>query len=151
MKNYFNTIVVTAVVCQISQLIAYRNESFSRFVRIICSLVMLLVILSPLRSMGEITEYQSEKINRIVFSEPTPEQETENTMELAAQTIMSHAVSVTGLREQGMRITLITDNSERITDIRLYVTNCAYADRVNAEKKLNEIYGVNVKIYSIRE
>ena len=148
MNGYLNTVIITVTVCQIAQLITQNTESYKRIVHIMCAMVVLLTIAQPIRYLITNLEDAVEFIRELTESEAAEITE-EDPLEMTAQAVMEHASKRFDLDSDGMRVVLITDDrSGALTEIQLFVSRCAYSQRVYASEKLTEIYGIPVYIYS---
>ena len=148
MNGYLNSIIITAAACQIAQMIVPDSDSLKRGIRMLCALAVLLTMLSPVRYLTANYDHISAAIEEWLNDENTAEI-TEEPMNQIAQAVMEHAVQACRLDPDGMRVTLLTDDTTgELTEIQLFVRRCAFADREDASRRLTEIYGIPVKIYS---
>lgn len=151
MSGYLNSVMITVVVCQIAQMMAPDSDSFKKAVRMICALVMLLTIASPIRYLTTNYDHIFSRIETWL-NEENADNSVSDPMEQIAQAVMEHAVQVCSLDPDQMKVTILTDDETgRIAEIQLFVKRCTYAERELARMKLTEIYGIPVSIYNDRE
>lgn len=150
MNGYLNTVIITVTACQIAQMITQNTEAYKRIVHIMCAMVVLLTIAQPLRWIVLHLEEAVDFVQGMTEQEAA-ENTTKDPLEMTAQAVMEHASTSFDLDSDGMKIVLITDDRDgTLTEIQLFVSRCAYAQRENASEKMTEIYGVPVYIYSNR-
>ena len=148
MNGYLNSMIITAAACQIAQMILPDSGRLKRGIRMLCALAVLLTMLEPVRYLTTNYDYIADEIREWLDSGMDAEN-VEDPMNQIAQAVMEHAVQTCGLDPDGMKVTLLTDETtQELTEIQLFVRRCSYADRTDAERKLTEAYGINVRIYS---
>ena len=151
MSGYLNTVIVTVLLCQAAQLFIHQTESYRRIIHILCALVLILTIAKP--AAWVLTHLDSAVSAAEEFFAEDPESSAEeDPLYRTAQAMMEHAAQVYGWDRDGMKITLITEETDGvICEIQMYPKKCSYTDRVRAQEELTELYGIPVYIYNLRE
>ena len=145
MNVYINSLIAVMIVCQIAVSVAPDSEHAVRYIRLVCALVVFLTILTPVRSLWNISDDLTEKIT-VFLSRDTSV--TYEETETGAAALMQYVTEQYGISE--LSVILLTDESDQeITELRISVPDCPYATRAAIETDLNE--QLNFPVFVIGE
>ena len=153
MRAYLNGIVVTVVVCQIVTMFSPSRDDVRRYVRLICVLVTLLTLASPVRYVISASDDILAKITDFFDGAKSGDQldDLENgNMASAALVIMRAISDEYGIDAKNIRITLVTDESGELSELQLFLKNTAYADRERVREALEVEFDIPIYVFSER-
>lgn len=151
MTTYVNQLIITVVVCQIATMISPDGENSRRYVRIVCALVTILTIISPITTIAESADDIAGNIRDFFTSAETESVDSERgTLEAAAYAIMSYARENFDLDLTDAELTFYTDDSGNITELQMFVKSGVAADRDRLAAELEDELGVTVHIFMER-
>ncbi len=157
MTAYFNSVIVTVVVCQIAVVFSPDNESAKKYVRLLCALTILISVISPIRSIDRIADGISEAITDFLnlnsndnaeFQDKT-ETDTSAT-ERAAYILMSTVAKKFNIDSDKIRIIVLTDEGGELCEIQFYITDISYSERELIKEKLEKELEIPVYVFSER-
>ncbi|MBE6541919.1 MAG: hypothetical protein E7672_05685 [Ruminococcaceae bacterium] len=144
MTAYINSLIVTMLICQISTVVTPENSK--KYVRIICSLVILLTLIGPIidlrDSLPDIGNYFSD------MTSMESENEARNGYSAAASMIFSYVDEKFSINGDDVRITFITDEGDELQEIQIFVKNCPYAAREEIKRVTEEEFGVKTFVFT---
>ncbi len=143
MSNYINSLTAVMIVCQITILLAPASEYAVRYIRIVCALIVLLTILTPLKNLPDITDSVSEAVSNFLNSNVSVNyDETES----SAAGLMQYVTEYYGISE--LSAVLVTDDTDTaITELRLYIPDCPYTTRELIADDLNRELNFPVYVF----
>ncbi|MBP3368264.1 MAG: stage III sporulation protein AF [Clostridia bacterium] len=153
MNAYLNTVVVTVIVCQIVTMFTPDKESLRRYVRLLCALVVILTLASPIVHVIEGAEVIASGISEFFDGRLSSEQdegEGDGSAANLAYVIMRAVSDEFGIDAENMRLTLVTDESGALVEIQLYLKRTAYADRERVREALAAEFEIPVYVFSER-
>ncbi len=144
MNAYANSLIAVMVVCQIAVTAAPESEQARRGIRLVCALIALLTLLSPVRQLiaasGDITEKIA---GFFAVSEKTVYDETE----AGAVGLMQYAADRYGISD--FSVVIRTDETDtEITGIEFYIPDCPYSKCAAMEADLREQLELPVRVFS---
>ncbi len=134
MSVYIHSLIAVMIVCQIAVSVAPDSEYAVRYIRLVCSLVVFLTILSPVRNLWDMSDTLSDKITAF-FTQDSSVSYDET--EAGAAALMQYVAEQYGI--QKLSVILRTDESDQeITELQLSVPDCPYATRAAIAADLND-------------
>lgn len=144
MNAYGNSLIAVMVVCQIASVIAPDSEHARRYIRVVCALVALLTILSPLKHLLTLSDDVTDKITAFFTSDIT---ETYEETEAGAVGLMQYVAGQYGVSD--LSVVILTDETDtEITGIQFHIPNCPYAKCAAIEADLSEQLELPVEVFS---
>ena len=153
MRAYLNGIVVTVVVCQIVTMFSPSRDDVRRYVRLICVLVTLLTLASPVKYVINASDDIFAKITDFFDGAESGDQldDLENgNMASAALVIMRAISDEFDIDAKNIRITLVTDEAGELSEMQLFLKNTAYADRERVRAALEEEFDIPIYVFAER-
>lgn len=153
MRAYLNGIVATVIVCQIVTVFSPSREDVRRYVRLLCVLVTLLTLASPIRYVINGADDIISKIAGFfdgTVSDSRLENFEEGNMASAALVIMRAVSDEFNIDAKNIRITLVTDDAGEISELQLFLKKTAYADRERVREALEEEIDIPVYVFAER-
>ncbi len=145
MNRYINSLTAVMIVCQIIVLLAPASEYAIRYIRMVCALIVLLTILTPLKNLPAITAQVSETVSSLVDSNISADY---NEQESGMAGLMQYITESYGISE--LSAVLLTDAADTtITELRLYIQDCPYTTRELIANDLNK--ELNFPVYVLAE
>ncbi len=144
MTAYINRLLTVMVVCQIATVLAPDAETSKHSVRMVCALVSLLTLLSPLTQLFTATDQLTEKITAFFSTESVQTYDDRTTV---SSQILQYVTSEYDLEE--LSLTIVTDETDTaVTELRFYIKNCPYATRAFIESELAETFDLPIYVFS---
>ena len=153
MRAYLNGIVVTVVVCQLVTMFSPSRDDVRRYVRLICVLVTLLTLASPVKYVINASDDIFTKITDFFDGAKSGDQldDLENgNMASAALVIMRAISDEFDIDAKNIRITLVTDEAGELSEMQLFLKNTAYADRERVRAALEEEFDIPIYVFAER-
>lgn len=151
MTAYINELIITVVVCQAASMISPESENSKRYIRVVCALVTILTLVSPVRTLvegaGDIVESFG---NFFGSAEEAEENSTGDSLEAAAYTILTYAEENYDLDLSGAEVTFFTDEAGEVTELQMFVKSGDSGDRDKLAEELERELGVAVHIFMER-
>lgn len=145
MNRYINSLTAVMIVCQIIVLLAPASEYAIRYIRMVCALIVLLTILTPLKNLPAIATQVSETVSSLVDSNISADY---NEQESGMAGLMQYITESYGISE--LSAVLLTDAADTtITELRLYIQDCPYTTRELIANDLNK--ELNFPVYVLAE
>ena len=148
MINYVNSLIAVMIVCQIAVSVSPSNESSVRSIRLICAVVALLTLLSPIGSVISMAGDIENKITSFIVGYMEPEErriETMDTFEAVTAQIVSFVSDKYDVGE--INAVLLTDETDSFAvELQLYIKNCPYTKRSQIETDLTNKLGFSVYV-----
>jgi len=148
MKVYYNSLITTMIVCQIAVTISPNQESARKYVRFVCSLVLVFIMLSPIKSIISNIDAWSETFESFFTVGEIKDNIDIDTKKTAAESIMTMLCEKYKVNKEGLSVVFVTDESEFLVEIQVYIKNCPYSDREEIEKFLMNETGVDAYVFS---
>ena len=149
MREYLGGIVATVVVCQAVTLFSRGGESTRRYIGLICTLVVLLTLATPVISLCSYADGAIEWFYNL-FRGETVESETsceDEGLEQLAYFVMRTVEMEYGIDSDKIRLTLVTDEFGDVTEIQLYLSRIAYSDRERVRDGLEGEFDFPVYVF----
>ena len=144
MTRYINSLTAVMIVCQITVLLAPASEYAIRYIRMVCALIVLLTILTPLKNLPDITAQVSEAVSSLVDSNISADY---NELESGTAGLMQYVTEYYGISE--LSAVLQTDDTDTtIIELRLYIQDCPYTTREIIAEDLNKELNFPVYVFS---
>ena len=153
MNAYLNTVVVTVIVCQIVTMFTPDKESLRRYVRLLCALVVILTLASPIVHVIEGAEVIASGISEFFdsrLSSGQDEGEGDGSAANLAYVIMRAVSDKFGIDAENLRLTLVTEESGALVEIQLYLKRTAYAERERVREALAAEFEIPVYVFAER-
>lgn len=145
MNRYINSLTAVMIVCQITVLLAPASEYAIRYIRMVCALIVLLTILTPLKNLPAITTQASEAVSSLLGSNISADY---NEHESGMAGLMQYITESYGISE--LSAVLLMDAADTtVTELRLYIQNCPYTTRELIANDLNK--ELNFPVYVLAE
>ena len=144
MNEYANSLIAVMVVCQIAVTAAPESEQARRGIRIVCALIALLTLLSPVRQLIAVSGDITEKITDFfAVGEKTVYDETE----AGAVGLMQYAAERYGIAD--FTVVIRTDETDtEIIGIEFYIPDCPYSKCAAMEADLCGQLELPVRVFS---
>ncbi len=135
MTAYLNSVIATVIVCRIAVMFAPESEMAKKYVRLICALVVLLTLLSPVKSLIEnadgiissVTDFLTGEVS--VSDSDIYGSDEQNTVRQLAYAVMLAVEAEFGVDSDDIGITVVIDESGEVSELQLYLAHTAYSDR----------------------
>jgi len=152
MNAYLNGIVVTVVACQIATVFSPNEESLRRYVRILCALVTVMTLVSPIKYVISGAEEIMSGITNFFEGSDFSQREEEDGNGVAnlAYVIMSAVSNKFDIEEKDVRITIVTDEQGELSEIQMYLKRTAYVDRERILEALSAEFEIPVYVFAER-
>lgn len=153
MNAYLKTVVVTVIVCQIVTMFSPDKESLRRYVRLLCALVVILTLASPIVHVIEGAEEIAAGIAEFFDGRLSSGQAADGGDGSAANlayVIMRAVSDEFGIDAENMRLTLVTEESGALVEIQLYLKRTAYAERERVREALAAEFEIPVYVFAER-
>ena len=145
MNRYINSLTAVMIVCQIIVLLAPASEYAIRYIRMVCALIVLLTILTPLKNLPAITTQVSEAVSSLADSNILSADYNE--LEGSTAGLMQYITEYYGISE--LTAVLLTDDTDTtVTELQLYIQDCPYTTRELIEEDLNKELNFPVYVFS---
>jgi hypothetical protein len=129
------------------------KESLRRYVRLLCALVIILTLSSPIKHVINGVEGIVSGITDFFDGTGSVAQTgsgDESGAANLAYVIMSAVSERYGIDAKNMRITLVTDEGGELSEVQLYVRGSAYADREHVREALEAEFEIPVYVFAER-
>ena len=153
MGAYLNTVVATVIVCQVVTMFSPDKESLRRYVRLLCALVIILTLSSPIKHVINGVEGIVSGITDFFDGTGSVAQTgsgDESGAANLAYVIMSAVSERYNIDSKNIRITLVTDETGELAEVHLFLKNTAYADREHVREALEAEFEIPVYIFAER-
>ncbi len=144
MRTYFNTLVFLLLLSQI--VLSIGKEASKKELRLLCGLVLLTAMLSPLGMKVDFREIIREQA-RDFFETPSEKIPEEDDCRILALSVMQYAAERYGVDEKHLECVVVTDEEGRVTELQIFVSSAPYAVRAQMQEELEEMFGVEVAVY----
>ncbi len=156
MAAYLNSVIATVIVCQIAVMFSPSSENSKKYVRLICALVVLLTLLSPVKSLIENADGVISAVSDFPAGEGSVG-ETEiygsaaqNSARQLAYAVMQAVEGRFGVDSGDIRVTLVTSESGEVCEVQLYLDHTAYSDRAKIGEALEGELMIPVYVFPER-
>lgn len=160
MSTYIKGLILTVITCNLVLLLVpeLNGDGIKKYVKYLCCLIVLLVLLTPLMNGCENADNIAENI-KIFFSVKdgtgdsaysTREAVISGTVRETAYAVMSYIAGEYHIDTDDISVSVITSeegDTVEITELHLYVYNCAPADREKIRREIAEMTGVTVFVF----
>lgn len=148
MTAYINGLILTVVVCQAASMLAPEGESAKRYIRIVCALVTLLTILSPVKTLiGHAGEIGQSFRNFFTAAQTAEEGTPRDSLQSAAYTILTYAEERYGFDTEDAEVTFFTDDAGEVTELMLFFPSGNAFDRDRLQAELEDELEITVHIF----
>lgn len=151
MNAYLNSLVATVIVCQVVTMFSPDKDSLRRYVRLLCALVVILTLASPIRNVingaGEIASGIAELFDGAGSTAQGTAGDDGGVANLA-YVIMSAVSEKFDIAAENLRITLVTDEGGELSEIQLYMKRTAYADRERVREAIAAEFEIPVYVFA---
>lgn len=156
MSGYIRGLILIVIVCNLVLFLAPDfGVGMKKYIRYLCGLSVLLTVLTPV-STG--CEQQADMRDKIVsFFEVRETGETDireavigGTVRETAYAVMMYLTETYGIRRDSVSVAVITDESEEqaeITELQIYIENCAPSDRERIRREVSSMMNAAVYVF----
>lgn len=149
MKDYFNSVVVTVIVCQVVSVFSPNNDSAKKYIRLLCALSVLLTLISPAMRLSRSMDSIIADMSRFLTAGSTDEgYSTDDELKRTAYVVMTAVSERFGIKKEGIRSVIITDEDGEICEIQIYVDRSPYSTREQIERELKKEIGIPIHVFS---
>lgn len=146
MTAYINQLILTVVVCQIAAMISPDGENAKRYIRVVCALVTMLTILSPIRTLIDHAGELAESFRNFFTAAETVDN-TRDSLESAAYTILTYAGDKYDLDMDGAEVTFFTNDDGEAVEMQMFIKSGDSQDRDRLAAELEDELGITVHIF----
>ena len=143
MVSYINSLIAVILLAEIVMHVSPDGDIGKRYVRLICSLAVLLTMISPIKSA---VSSLSDGIGTVADFFSADEKTVTEREELApaAETILSYIKDTCGKRADGASLTFVTDGAGEVTEVQVFLP---HGDS-HTQKKLSGALdkGLNIRV-----
>ncbi len=153
MREYINSIISTVIVCQIAVMFSPSADGARRYVRLICTLVVLLTLISPVRALVGDSESLVSSLRDFFKgqeSDAAEDVETGGELKQFAYAVMRAVADNFGINSDNIRLTLVTNDDSEVEEVQLYLAATAYSDRERIRETLEAELGIPVYVFPER-
>lgn len=149
MKDYFNSVVVTVIVCQVVSVFSPNNDSAKKYIRLLCALSVLLTLISPILRLSRNIDSIVDDIGDL-FTDDSRNREysLDDELKRTAYVVMTAVSERFGIKKEGIRSVIITDENSEICEIQIYIDHSPYSTREQIERELKKEIGIPVHVFS---
>lgn len=154
MTAYINELIITLVVCQIASMITPESENAKRYIRVVCALVTILTLISPVRTLADHADEIMDTVGNFfgvsddtAKSDETEADGTRERLDAAAYTILTYAGERYDLETDGAEVSFFTDEQGKVTELQIFLKSGSGADRDRLTAELEEELDVTVHIF----
>lgn len=160
MSTYIKGLILTVITCNLVLLLVpeLNGDGIKKYVKYLCGLIVLLVLLTPLMNGCENADKMAENIKAFFSVKDDAEENAYSTREaVIAGTVRETAYAVMTciageyhMDTDDISVSVITSeegDSVEITELHLYIYNCAPADREKIRREIAEMTGVTVFVF----
>ncbi|MCI9449039.1 MAG: hypothetical protein HFE30_02145 [Clostridiales bacterium] len=158
MSEYIKNVMTAGAVCTlVMMLLPHGDGQNGKYVKYICSAVVLLIIISPIRSAASFFTDIKETVTEIEETIPaeTEEAEAAAVIGLTAENISEYIISVCGEKfgfdTEKIRVKLVIDDSDSenviIEEIQLFTDENDRSRRDDLKKYLEELLLTDVRVF----
>ncbi len=143
MSAYINRLIAVMILCQITSVIVPDSERAKQAIRMLCALLSLLALISPLKNITVLTEHLLESLPTVFEASPISEHtEKESDSIYFLQYITAH------YHVEEVSMIIHTDETDtQLESIELYVKNYPYAACCVMEEELQALLKIPVNVY----
>ncbi len=153
MNEYLTSILYTTVGCHLLLLISAElgGEHMQKLLRLLCGLVVLLTLFSPLTGLLSALEERlpamlKETETALSVEEERMDASLSGTYGYIANTWIQLLSDHCDIPAEKITVTFHTDESGQVTDAEVLLTQCPYNKRRQAEKLLGELVEIPVVV-----
>ena len=147
MGVYINSLIAVIVTCQIVLRLSPDKDNTKKYVRLICSLAVLLTMISPLKSIilsvddvrAHITEF---------FTAGEAEKSPADSFAPAAATLLSYVEENFPAAGEDISLTFVTDESDAITEVQIFLPESDARTCGEIESTLGRELSVTVRVFA---
>lgn len=144
MTAYINSLIAVIVACQLVIKLAPDSGTSKKYVRLICSLAVLGTMIAPVKSLvlsaDELYGQAAE------FFSPPQKEEKSDAFAPAATALLSYIEDTFHPRGE-VRLTFITDDDERITEVQIFAPTADGQTCGRIERALGGELSVGVRVF----
>ena len=143
MSSYINSLIAVILLAEIVMHVSPDGDIGKRYVRLVCSLAVLLTMISPIKS---VVSFLSDGIGAVTDYVKTEENAVTERDELspAAETILSYIKDSCGKHSDGASLTFVTDDAGDITEVQIFLPHGDSATREKLDDALGR--GLNIRV-----
>lgn len=146
MTSYINTLIISMLVSQAAVLILPDSKGSKQYVKLICALIILLNIVSPVKHLGEIKSRVTEFFSS--FSESGQAAGEGGMYSADGYAIMKYIIGEYKLSGEGMSVTFITDeDGEKVREIQIIIEKCPQFVKEKISSQLGKELEVDVYVF----
>lgn len=146
MTAYINSMLVMLVLCMLITRIAPEDSKTKNNLRLVCSLVILLTMITPIKSLISSASDIGESLSN--FFTPNNVQETEgHDYSAAAATLISYIADTYPDAGNEITVTFVTDDEGRITEAQFFLPLASTELCGRIERELGRELTVTVRVF----
>lgn len=148
MASYMNQLILTVVVCQVASMLAPNADAAKRYLRLVCGLVTLLTVFSPVRNLIQHGEAIGVSLHAFVTASAAEENNVlRDSLEATTYTILAYAEERYGFDTQDAEVTFFTNEEEKVDEMMVFFRHGNADDRDRLQSELEEELGITVHIF----
>lgn len=146
MTEYFNSLVAVILLSEITAHLSPDNTSAKKSVRLVCSLAVLLVMLSPVKKLVSFLPDVKEKAEAF-FSSETEEAEESDGLSDAAGAIIKYLDDSIGRKARHSSVTFVTNENDSVVELQLFLPMADEETRWKVENALGHEMNISVRVF----
>ena len=150
MKTYINSLIASVLISQIALCLSPSKSDGKKYVGFICSVFVLLTMLSPVKAMiGEIPDTLGGIKD---YFTDVPEEKTEpDGFSSAAATLLAYIAEEYPSSASGASLTFVTGEDGKIREVQFYLPNADRNDCARIRHSLSGVLTVDVYVFGSDE
>ena len=156
MSGYIRGLILIVIVCN---LVLYLAPDFGvgmkKYIIYLCGLTVLLTVLAPLSKGCERQADVRDKIISFFDVQESGEKDIRKaviggTVRETAYAVMMYLTETYGIRSDRVSVAVITDEAEEqaeVTELQIYIENCAPSDRERIRREVSDMINASVYVF----
>lgn len=146
MAAYINSMLVMLVLCMLITRIVPDGSNVKKNVRLVCSLVILLTMITPIKSLFSSAADVGESISDF-FTAGSAQESEKNDYSAAAATLISYISDTYPSAGDEITVTFVTNDEERITEAQFFLPLASAELCERIERELGRELTVTVRVF----
>jgi len=144
MNTYINRLIAVMILCQIATILSPDSDRAKQSLRMICAIISLLTLISPIKNISVLSEQLSEKLSSVINTSYNVKYSAKESDSIQ---LLQYITTHYNIDEISM--TIHTDETDtQILEMELYVKNYPYAACSVMEEELQELLNLPVYVFS---